>query len=295
VTPGDGPDTGAATATTTEKPRKRGHVIADAFANHPYLVAASFGLGLVATIVSLVQVFVFGDDPVEPPDVVPETTSLTVTAQASDPQTTTYVLPLSAAATLDQMPLDSAAFCSTDTIAWLDERGEERQPTWLLSLRNAADGGTSMLSVSNIRFEEVETAEPEEPVFVFSCPSAGAAEFVRGTLALEEDAVVLAEESGQPVALNFAPGEAVQLEIYFSGAGGSDSALVADVASGSDTRTETLLEAGDIALPVLGSFANLLVEPGGVAGTYFCATADFEQLEECTADDISAYAEQWRS
>lgn len=297
MTSGGGADDRAATEKMTsekpqpEKPRKRGHVIADAFTNHPYLVALSFGLGLVATIASLAQLVFGGDDPVEPPAVVPETTSLSVTAEASDPQVTAYVLPVSVA--LDEMP-PTPDFCSAETVAWLEEQGEERQPTWLLTLRNEAEGGTSTLSVSNIRFEEVDTTEPDEPVFVFNCPSAGAAEFVRGTMALEEGSVVRTEDSGQPVALNFAPGETVQLEVYFSGAGGSEAALVADVASGSDTQTETLLPAGDIALPVLGSDTNLVVAPGGVPGSFFCATADFEQQVECTAAEIPAYAEQWR-
>lgn len=290
MTSDDGASKGAATDKATEKPRKRGHVIADAFTNHPYLVAASFGLGLIATIVSLAQVVFGGDDPVEPPAVVPETTSLSVTAQASDPQTTAYVLPVSVS--LDEMP-PTPDFCSAETLAWLEENGDERQPTWLLTMRNSAEGGTSMLAVSNIRFEEIDTTTPDEPVFVFRCPSAGAAEFVRGAMPLEEGSVVRTEQSGQPVALNFAPGESIQLEVYFSGAGGSQSALVADVSSGSDTRTETLLPAGDIRLPTLGRYANLVVEPGGVAGRFFCSSADFEQLEECGADEIAAYVEAW--
>ncbi len=291
MTSDGGASGGAATEKATpEKPRKRGHVIADAFTNHPYLLALSFGLGLIATIATLAQLVFGGDDPVEPPAVVPETTSLAVTAQASDPQVTAYVLP--ASVSLDEMP-PTPDFCSAETIAWLEANGDERQPTWLLTMRNAAEGGTSMLSVSNLRFEEVDTTEPEEPVFVFNCPSAGAAEFVRGTLALEEGSVVRTEDTGQPVALNFAPGESIQLEVYFSGEGGSQSALVADVASGSDTRTETLLPAGEIALPTLGRYANLVVEPGGVAGLYYCSTADNEQFEECGADEIATYVEAW--
>lgn len=275
-----------------EKPRKRGHVIAEAFANHPYLVALSFGLGLIATIISLAQFAFGGDDPVEPPAVVPETTSLSVTAEGFDPQVTAYVLPVTAP--LDELPpTPTPGFCAAETIAWLEENGEERRPTWLLSLRNSAEGGTSMLSVSNIRFEEVDTTEPEEPVFIFNCPSAGAAEFVRGKLALEEGAVVRTEDSGQPVALNFAPGESVQLEVYFDGSGGSQSALVADVASGSDTRTETLLPAGEIALPTLGRYANLVVEPAEGPGRFYCSSADFEQFEECGADEIAGYVEAW--
>lgn len=297
MTSDGGPSEGAATEkATAEEPRKRGHVIADAFTNHPYLVALSFGLGLLATVVSLVQVFVGSEDPVEPPDVVPETTSLSVTAQPSDPQITTYVLPVAVAASLDEMPLASATFCSPETLAWLEERGDERQQTWLLSLRNSADGGTSLLSVSNIRFEEVDVADPSEPVFVFRCPSAGAAEYLRGTLALAEGEVVRsqqAEGSGPPVALNFAPGESIQLEVHFSGAGGSDAAFVADVSSGDETETETLLPAGEVTLPTLGRYANLVVEPGGVEGLYYCTSADFEQFEECTADEISAYVEAW--
>ena len=287
---------GAPGKAADEKPPKRGHLIAKAFTNHPYLVALSFGLGLLATIISLVQVFFGGEDPVEPPDVVPETTSLSVAAQPSDPQTTTFVLPLSVAPSLDELPLTSAVFCSEESTAWLDERGEERQPTWLLSLRNAADGGTSMLSVSNIRFEEVDSADPEEPVFVFSCPSAGAAEFLRGRLELEDGEVVRTEQaegSGPPVALNFAPGESIQLEVYFSGAGGSDTALVADVSSGDETKTETLLPAGELTLPTLGRYSTLVVEGSGVAGTFSCATADFQEFEECTADEIAGYAEAW--
>lgn len=289
----DGDRTGAPDPAEPEKPRKRGHVIADAFSNHPYLVALSFGLGLIATIVSLLQLVFGGDDPVEPPAVVPETSSLSVTAQPSDPQTTTYVVPLSVS--LDDMP-PTADFCGAEQIAWLEENGTERQPTWLLTLRNSAEGGTSMLSVGDIRFEEVETTDPSEPVFTFSCPSAGAAEYVRGTLALEEGEVVRTEQaegSGPPVALNFAPGESIQLEVYFSGAGGSQSALVADVSSGDETHTETLVESGEIPLPTLGSYANLVVEPGGVAGSYYCSTADFEQFADCTADEIADYAEAW--
>lgn len=291
-----GAEGGAPAKAADEKPPKRGHVIAEAFANHPYLVALSFGLGLLATVISLVQVFVGGEDPVEPPDVVPETTSLSVTALPTDPQMTTYVLPLSAAVSLGELPLTSAAFCSEESKAWLDERGEERQPTWLLSLRNEADGGTSMLSVSNIRFEEIDTADPAEPVFVFSCPSAGAAEFLRGALALEEGEVVRSEQaegSGPPVALNFAPGETIQLEVYFSGAGGSDTALVADVSSGDETKTETLLPAGQLTLPTLGRYATLVVEGSGTPGIFACSTADFQEFEECTADEIATYAEAW--
>jgi hypothetical protein len=288
---GGGSEGAAAETAPAEKPRKRGHVIADAFTNHPYLVALSFGLGLVATIISLAQFAFGGEDPVEPPAVVPETTSLSVTAEVFDPQVTAYVLPVTAP--LDELPpMPSPPFCTTETIAWLEENGAERQHTWLLSMRNAAEGGTSMLSVSNIRFEEVDTTEPEEPVFVFDCPSAGAAEFVRGALALEEGAVVRTEGDGQPVALNFAPGESVQLQVYFSGVGGSQSALVADVSSGSDTRTETLLPAGEIAIPTLGRYANLIVEAAG-DGLFYCSSADFELYEECGADEIAGYAEAW--
>ena len=167
--------------------------------------------------------------------------------EPTDPQVTQYLLPMST--DLDEMPF-SPNFCLPEQIAWLDEQGAERQRSWVLTIRNTAEGGTNMLAVTDVRFEApVDTADPAEPVFVFGCPSAGAAEYVRGTLDLADGAVVINDETGGRLALNLAPGEVVQVEVNFTGTAGAQAPLVADVASGADTLTETLVPEGGLDAP----------------------------------------------
>ena len=290
----------------TDKPAEsRGRSLATALVSHPYVVAASFLLAAAASAVTVWQFASGDDDPPatappagvvqtsdvsETPDLAP-TSGLVATIEPTDPQVTQYLLPMSV--DLDEMPFN-ANFCLPEQIAWLEENGVERQRSWVLTIRNTAEGGTNMLAVTDVRFEApVDTADPAEPVFVFGCPSAGAAEYVRGTLDLADGAVVINDETGGPLALNLAPGEVVQVEVYFDGTAGAQAPLVADVASGADILTQTLIAEG-LTLPAVGSYAGLVVELGAEPGVFNCSSADFAELEECGADEIPAYAELWR-
>lgn len=287
----------------TDKPAEpRGRALATALVNHPYVIAASFLLAALASAVTVWQ-FASGDDeppppptastgPVsESPDIAP-TSDLVATIEPTDPQVTQYVVPLSA--DLDEMPF-APTFCTPEQVAWLDQHGAERQRDWVLTIRNTAEGGTNLLAITDLRFENaVDTADPAEPVFVFGCPSAGAAEYIRGSLELADGAVVLNDETGAPLALNLAPGEVVQVEVFFSGTAGAQAPLVADVASGADTLTQTLVPEGGLTIPAIGSYEGLVVEPGAEPGLFNCASGDGAELEDCTADEIAAYAERWQ-
>ncbi len=288
----------------TEKPAEsRGRALATTLVNHPYVIAASFLLAAAASAVTVWQ-FASGDDePSSPAAVVSDgptasqspaiapTSDLVATIEATDPQVTQYLLPMST--NLDEMPFN-ANFCLPEQIAWLDQHGVERQRSWVLTVRNSAEGGTNMLAVTDVRFEApIDTADPAEPVFVFGCPSAGAAEYVRGTVDLVDGAVVLNDQTGAPLALNLAPGEVVQVELSFKGTAGAQAPLVADVASGADTLTETLVADG-LTIPAVGSYAGLVVELGAEPGLFNCLGADGAELVECTAEEIPTYAEMWR-
>ena len=289
---------------TQQPAESRGRALATTLVNHPYVVAASFLLAAAASAVTVWQ-FASGDDePSSPPaaqvtespaasespDIAP-TSDIVATIEPTDPQVTQYLLPMST--DLDEMPF-SPNFCLPEQIAWLDEHGAERQRSWVLTIRNTAEGGTNMLAVGDVRFEAaIDTADPAEPVFVFGCPSAGAAEYVRGTLDLADGAVLTNDDTGAPLALNLAPGEVVQVEVYFDGTAGAEAPLVAEVASGPDTLTQTLVADG-LTIPAVGSYAGLVVELGAEPGLFNCASADGAELVECTADEIPSYAETWQ-
>ncbi|GAB3250762.1 hypothetical protein [Nocardioides dilutus] len=275
----------------TEKPaRGRGQVIAEALVNHPYVVAASFLLAAAASAVTVWQ-FATGDDAPpaevvvkESPQVAP-TSDLVTTFEPADPMVTQFVLP--ASVPLDEMPF-SPNFCTPEVLAWLADHGTERQRTWMLSIRSGSSGGSNMLAVTDLRLEsEVDDSEPAEPSFVFDCPSAGAADFVRGTLELEDGAVVTNDETGQPLALNLAPGEVIQVELHFSGTSGAQAPLVADVASGADVHTEVLVPEGELTLPPLGRYADVVVALGTEPGMFLCYRADGSEFTDCDAAAIA--------
>jgi hypothetical protein len=274
----------------TEKPQRgRGQLIAEALVNHPYVVAASFLLAAAASAVTVWQ-FATGDDEPsaavvkESPQVAP-TSDLVTTIEAADPQVTQFVLPVSAP--LDEMPFNPN-FCTPEVLAWLADHGAERQRTWMLSIRSASSGGANMLAVTNLRFEsEVDDTDPSEPSFVFNCPSAGGADFLRGTLELVDGAVVVNDETGQPLALNLAPGEVAQVQVNFRGTSGAEAPLVADVASGADIHTEVLVPEGELTLPPLGRYADVVVTLGVEPGTFLCSDGEGTELIDCDADTIA--------
>jgi hypothetical protein len=275
---------------TERQGEHRGRLLVDALVSHPYVVAVGFLLAAAASAVTVFQ-FVSGDDaPASPsasesPQVAP-TSDLVTTAEPADPQVSQYVVPLSAP--MAEFPWDFG--CTDENRAWLAEHGQERQRDWLLSIRSASDGGANMLAVTDIRLDgTVDTADPPEPVFVFDCPGAGAADFVSGSLAIGEGAVARDRATDQPVALNLAPGEVVQLQLFFAGTAGTDGAVVADVSSGSETHQETLIPADELTLTSLGRYADVVVTIGGEPGHFTCATADFSVAEDCTAETLPAF------